>query len=343
MDDAPLRFGILGTGRIAGKLADAMARCPAATAAAVGSRDAARAAAFAQVYDVPESRGDYLAVVEHPDVDAVYVALPPHRHEDWVHAAARAGKPALCEKPLAPTAEEAGRMAEVCDKAGVALLDGTQWTRTARADRLRTLIDGDAVGRVTRVTAAFSFPAEGWGATEHRLDPHRGGGVLLDLAWYCVHAALWATGEMPDGLAGHLLTEPSPVAGSSVAGSSVDGSRAGPPVDVAASASLRFPGGATAGLDAGYRTAWRNWLEVAGTAGSVVCDDFTAPRDPRKCRFFRHDARGEAERIELPPCDQPVEFLTRAAAALRGPGDPAGLALALRTQAVLDALREAAG
>ena len=325
LDSPPLRLGVLGTGRIAGKLAAAMNRTPAVTAAAVGSRDAGRAAQFANVYDVPAAHGDYAAVLDDPTVDVVYLALPPHRHSEWTLEAARRGKPVLCEKPLAPTAEDAAAMADACAKAGVALVDGTQWTRTARADRLRDLLDGGAVGELKRVTAAFSFPAEGWGATEHRLDPHRGGGCLLDLGWYCAHAALWATGETPDRVAAHLTLEPNG-----------DGER----VDVAASASLRFPGGATAGFDAGYRTAWRNWIELAGTAGSVVCDDFTAPRDPRKCRFFLHDARGDATREELPACDQPAEFLTRAAALLRS-GDPDGLSLALKTQALLDAVRAA--
>ena len=328
----PLRFGILGTGRIAGKLAAAMARTPAVTAAAVGSRDAARARQFAALWDVPAAHGDYAAVLADPTVDAVYLALPPHRHAEWAVAAARAGKPVLCEKPLAPTAEEAHAMADACSKAGVALVDGTQWTRTARADRLRGLLDSGAVGELKRVTAAFSFQAEGWGATEHRLDPHRGGGCLLDLGWYCAHAALWATGEVPDRVVACLAEEP--------AGGGGPGE--GEPVDVAASVSLRFPGGATAGFDAGYRTAWRNWVEFAGTAGSVVCDDFTAPRDPDNCRLFLHDARGDATREELPPCDQPAEFLTRAAALLRG-GDPDGLVLALRTQALLDEVRAAAG
>ena len=321
----PLRLGILGTGRIAGKLAAAMGRTPAVSAAAVGSRDAARAAQFAALYDVPAAHGDYAAVLDDPAVEAVYVALPPHRHADWTVEAARRGKPVLCEKPLAPTLADAALMAEACARAGVALVDGTQWTRTARADRLRALLDSGAVGELKRVTAAFSFQAEGWGATEHRLDPHRGGGCLADLGWYCAHAALWATGETPDAVAAHIAREP--------AG---DGGR----IDVAAGVALRFPGGATAGFDVGYRTAWRNWIEFAGTAGSVVCDDFTAPRDPQNCRFFLHDARGDATREELPACDQPAEFLTRAAALLRA-GDPDGLSLALQTQALLDEVRAA--
>ena len=224
----PLRLGVLGTGRIAGKLAAAMTRTPAVEAVAVGSREVGRARSFATVYDIPAAHGEYGGALDDPHVDAVYIALPPHRHAEWAIAAARRGKPVLCEKPLAPTADEAAEMAEACDRAGVALVDGTQWTRTARADRLRALLNSGAVGELKRVTSAFSFQAAGWGATEHRLDPHRGGGCLADLGWYCAHAALWATGETPESVAAHLTTEPA----------GADGGR----VDTAASVSLRFPG-----------------------------------------------------------------------------------------------------
>ena len=324
----PVRFGILGTGRIAGKLASAMTRSPAVTAVAVGSRDGARAGSFAQLWDIPAACGSYEEVLADPAVEAVYVALPPHRHRQWGEAAAAAGRAVLCEKPLAETADDASFLAEACEKAGVALIDGTQWTRTPRADALRAALDDGGFGDLKRVTAAFSFPAAGWGDTEHRLDPNRGGGVLLDLGWYCVHAALWAFGDDPVGVRATLTREPND---------------AGDRVDVAASCTLDFGAGRTAGFDVGYRTAWRNWVEFAGAGGSLVCDDFTNPRDADKIRFFRHDARGDGSPVVLESYDQPVEFLGRAAAAIRGGGDPAGLRLALRTQAVLDRLREAAG
>ena len=328
----PLRFGVLGTGRIAGKLAAAMARTPTVEAVRVGSRDAARAAAFAALYDIPAAHGRYEEVLADPAVDAVYLALPPHLHLKWGRAAAAAGKAVLCEKPLAPAADDADALADACaktnDGAGVALIDGTQWTRTPRADAFRTALNDGSLGDLHRVTAAFSFHAAGWGDTEHRLDPHRGGGVLLDLGWYCVHAALWAFGADPVRVSAHLVHEPND---------------AGDAVDVAASCTLAFPGGRTAGFDVSYRTAWRNWIEFAGSAGSLVCDDFTSPRDPAKVRHFRHDLRGDAERVELPAFDQQVAFLTNAAAAIRAGGDAEGLSLALRTQAVLDRLREAGG
>src|SRR5215831_13389530 len=94
-----LRWGILGTGKIARILTEALAASQDGTVIRVGSRDDARASAFADGFGVSR-HGDYAAVVSDPDVDVVYVALPHPFHREWAVAAADAGKHVLCEKPL---------------------------------------------------------------------------------------------------------------------------------------------------------------------------------------------------------------------------------------------------
>ena len=353
---APVPFGVLGTGRMAAKLTAALHRCGHAAAVAVGSRDPARAKDFAAAHGVPRT-GDYAAVVDDPGVEVVYVALPPHEHRRWTERAAAAGRAVLCEKPLAPTAADAEAMAAACRSAGVPLLDGTQWTRTPRAARLGEFAHGDALlgeavhgqtrRSVTRVTAAFSFrafrsaadgPTPGAassGEGEHRLDPHRGGGVLLDLGWYCVHAALWACG---------------PAASARFASAKCfAATRAADPGEAEHTAAALLaldpgtPGvGRTVGFDVGYRSAYRNWIEIAGEAGSLVVDRFTRPRDGEPIRFWHHDARGDSTVVTCDPYDQAVEFLTDVATRVRsGEGDDDALELALATQRVLDGVREA--
>ena len=85
----------------------------------VYSRSAERGEAFQARWGIPESTTDMRAAIEHPETDVVVVALPNFLHEEAIALAAAAGKPVLCTKPLGRNAEEARRMLEAVEKAGV--------------------------------------------------------------------------------------------------------------------------------------------------------------------------------------------------------------------------------
>ena len=85
----------------------------------VYSRSAERAAAFSERWDIPDHTTDLKAAIEHPATGVVIVGLPNHLHEEAVGLAARAGKAILCTKPLGRTADEARRMLETVEAAGV--------------------------------------------------------------------------------------------------------------------------------------------------------------------------------------------------------------------------------
>ena len=85
---------------------------------------------------MPGAYGSYQAVLDDPEVDAVYIPLPNELHRPWVFAAADAGKHVLCEKPLALDVDEAAAMVEHCRARGVVLMEAFMWRhqpRTARA------------------------------------------------------------------------------------------------------------------------------------------------------------------------------------------------------------------
>ncbi len=150
----------------------------------VYSRTAARAEAFTRRWDVPHGVTDMREAIEHPDTDVVVVALPNHLHEEAIAMAARAGKAVLCTKPLGRTAEEAWRMLEVVEKAGVfaGYLEDLCYTpKTLKA--IASVEDG-AVGDVTWVRAreAHPGPHAAW-FWDHRLT---GGGAIIDLGCHCI-------------------------------------------------------------------------------------------------------------------------------------------------------------
>src|SRR5699024_3099596 len=85
---------------------------------AAASRSLEKAQAFAKSQGIPNAFGSYEALLENPDIDAVYIPLPNHLHKTWTIKAAEAGKHVLCEKPIALDETEAQEMVQACEEAG---------------------------------------------------------------------------------------------------------------------------------------------------------------------------------------------------------------------------------
>ena len=126
MADRPVRWGVLSTASIAReKWIPGIRRSPEqrGEVVAIASRDTGRAREVARELDIPRAYGSYEALLADPDVEAVYIPLPNHRHLEWTLAAARAGKHVLCEKPLALSSVDAERMAAACADAHLLLME----------------------------------------------------------------------------------------------------------------------------------------------------------------------------------------------------------------------------
>ena len=129
-----------------------------ATGSASSIRAAKRGRAFGERWRIPESTTDMKAAIEHPDTDVVVVALPNFLHEEAVTVAARAGKAVLCTKPLGRNAEEARRMLEIVEQAGVfgGYLEDLCYTpKTLEGDRA---VQAGAIGEVTWVRSREAHP-----------------------------------------------------------------------------------------------------------------------------------------------------------------------------------------
>ncbi|HEX2851050.1 MAG TPA: Gfo/Idh/MocA family oxidoreductase, partial [Acidimicrobiales bacterium] len=119
----PVRWGVLAATATIARHAvlPALAESPKCRLVAVAS--ASQPAGGYEAFGAERVLASYDAVVEDPDVEAVYIPLPNSLHAEWAIRAARAGKHVLCEKPLATSAVEASAMAEACDEAGVLLME----------------------------------------------------------------------------------------------------------------------------------------------------------------------------------------------------------------------------
>jgi predicted dehydrogenase len=183
--DRPVRWGFLGAGGIAGKLAQDLAATPGNVLAAVAARDLDRAENFAARFGPGDTRGygDYRALVEDPDVDVIYIATTHPMHREQALLAIGAGKPVLIEKPVCLDAGDAAEVFEAAAAAGVFAMEA-MWMRTNPLIRqAQRLIEDGAIGEVRSVRAEMGLgrpydPA-------HRLyDLANGGGALLDLGVY---------------------------------------------------------------------------------------------------------------------------------------------------------------
>ncbi|MCL2542661.1 MAG: Gfo/Idh/MocA family oxidoreductase [Nocardioidaceae bacterium] len=252
MSQTTVRWGILAPGRIAAKLATDLALVPDAELVAVGSRDQARAEAFAAAH-APGATAydDYAALVADPDVDVVYVASPHSLHLEQARLALDAGKHVLCEKPL--TLDRA-TAAELIGSAGDRLLMEAMWSACHPvwrdlAGRLRA---GD-FGTPHHLSADLSFVADV--APDHRLlNPALGGGALLDIGIYPLTFAHVMLGEAVDLRATGILDDSGQV-------------------DLDAAIAGRYPGDVVATLKTSLTSYSPNtatiytdqgWIEVAG-------------------------------------------------------------------------------
>ncbi|WP_020221995.1 Gfo/Idh/MocA family protein [Halarchaeum acidiphilum] len=190
-----MRFGILSTAHIA---LDAFVPGVARTehdVAAIASRDAERAADAAAAHDIPDSYGNYEALLD-ADVDAVYNPLPNGLHAEWTRRAADAGLPVLCEKPLTRDAHEARDVIEHCADRGVTLMEAFMYRYHPRTERVRALLAD--MGDVVSASATFGFPLRG-SPDDVRLDPGLAGGSLMDVGCYPVNALRTLVGD-PDAV-----------------------------------------------------------------------------------------------------------------------------------------------
>lgn len=179
----PIRWGILGTGKIARAFASALQDLPDAQLAAVGSRSLDTARAFAAGFGGAQAFGSYEALAAAPGIDIVYIATPHPMHAANALLCLENGKAVLCEKPFTMNRREAEQVVALARARKLFLMEA-MWTRYMPAlAEVRRIVASGEIGAVSQVSADFGFAAPLDPA--HRVNnPDLGGGALLDLGIY---------------------------------------------------------------------------------------------------------------------------------------------------------------
>jgi predicted dehydrogenase len=223
---------VLAPGKIARLFADDLALLPDAHVAAAGSRRLQSAQAFTATYG-GTAYGSYAELVADPDVDVVYVASPHTLHAAHVRLALDAGKPVLCEKPMALNAADAAAMFAAAKERGLFLMEAMWMACHPLVRAMLAMIRRGAAGHPRHVAADLGFVAE-VAPDDRLLDPALGAGALLDMGIY------------PLTLAHLVLGEPEEL---DAVANVVHG------IDLDIAIAGRYPGGAIASL-AATMTAW---------------------------------------------------------------------------------------
>ncbi|MDH2444898.1 aldo/keto reductase [Amnibacterium sp. CER49] len=253
-----LRWGILGTGRIAHTFAAALGETDTGVLTAVASRRQADADRFGDEFAVPSRHGSYESLLADPEVDAVYIAPPHPLHAEWAIRAAEAGKHILCEKPLTLNHPTSMAVVQAAQRNDVFLMEAFMYRCHPQTQRLVDLIRDGAIGQVRLIEATFSFRAPS--APGSRLySSALGGGGILDVGGYCTSMARLIAGAASGAAAS---ADPIEVHAAGHLGETG--------VDEYAAALLTFPGDIIARVSTGVAVNQENVVRVYGTEGDIL-------------------------------------------------------------------------
>lgn len=196
---SPLRLGILGAARIAPHAIVEPARTTGLVeVAAVAARSKDRAEEFAALHEIGRVHGSYAELVDDPELDAIYVALPNALHAEWTIRALTAGKHVLCEKPVASNAREAESMAEAASRHGRVLGEAFHYRYHPFMERALAIVRAGDLGRITHAEAVFTIPFAVEDARKDiRFDLGLAGGATMDLGCYTISMVRHVFGSEP--------------------------------------------------------------------------------------------------------------------------------------------------
>lgn len=203
-----LRWAILGTSFISEKLASAIHETPDCILAAVGSRSAAKATAFAKKYNVEKCYSNYHEILNDKNIDVVYIGLPNHVHKEWTIKCAQAGKHILCEKPFTVNTQEAIEALDVVKACRVFFMEAQMYRCHPQTAKMVELVKQNIIGKLMSINAVFSDKIS-------QFENFAAGGSIVNLGCYPVSlirllagAALHADLAEPIAIQGQSVIHP---------------------------------------------------------------------------------------------------------------------------------------
>ncbi|MGV6807156.1 MAG: Gfo/Idh/MocA family protein, partial [bacterium] len=233
----------------------------------IASRNESTAKKFAMDYQIQHAYGNYQAMYNDPNIDAIYIATPHSCHLEQASAAMAAGKAVLCEKPININSAETEQLIDVANREDAYLMEG-MWTHFLPAIRraIQWIEDG-RIGELRHIKADFGYPIA-YREKLREYDAKLGGGCLLEMGVYPVFLAWLLTGVSPDSIYATGRTAPNGVEDDLVT-------------------VFNYPT-YTATLGTSFRAKLQNWAYVIGSEGYIAIPDFWRATE---CHLYRLDER----------------------------------------------------
>lgn len=325
MNKSHINWGILSTARINRRLIPPMRQAVRSELVGVASRNLEKASAYATEWQIPQVYGSYEALLNDPDIDAVYISLPNTLHAEWVVAAAEAGKHILCEKPLVQTLDDFERVVTAAKANGVHLNEAFAHLHLPHHHQIKEWVENGRIGTLRLIEGHFYFYLPPERNSNIRLNSSLGGGSLWDIGVYSNALAVFYAG----GVA------PQRVWATQTLGESG--------VDVSFAGQMQFENGLTAQINCGFHNPFREHLRLVGTEGMIELSrpHNTTDGDPTPVVITNNS--GESETIEMPFKDSYLaEIEAFEAVVLDGAAPVVSLDLSREFLRSVLALREAA-
>jgi predicted dehydrogenase len=243
-----VRWGIISTANIARAQFLPGLRQAGGVPAAVAGRDSARTERYAAGNGIERAVTGYQNLIEDPEIDALYIALPNSLHAEWTLAALAAGKPVLCEKPLCGVLLDTFRVLDAAKETGTLLWEAFVFPFHPQIEQIHKLVADGAIGDLMEIKSSFHFQLSNPGNIRYSAELE--GGALNDVGCYPVRLA----GEFFGG------EHQAAWAGASWGGEGVDVDTWGV---------LEYPGGRRLHLSCGLSRAYDTHSSLEGTAGRI--------------------------------------------------------------------------
>lgn len=323
----PLRLGLLGAARISEEAVVRPAHELGVRLVAVAARSEERARAFAGRHGVERVVADYQALVDDPEVEAVYNPLANALHGPWNLAAVAAGKPVLTEKPFADDAAQAREVRDAAAQAGVPVVEAFHQLYHPLTARMLELAQSGEIGDLQLVEARMLMPPPA--PDDPRWSADLAGGGVMDVGCY----ALRAVRDLADLRGGE------PRVLRAVGGEHPDH----PGVDAWMSADLELPDGVPARVESSMTHHDVDFsLRLVGTRGEAYAPNFVKPQQDDRVVVTRVGSDPVVERTGVRSSYshmlQAFVRLVREGAPMRSGADDAVASMAL-----VDAVYDAAG